>query len=298
MSARRASTPVRWPLAALLLAAAPLAAAQAPLQVWVSILPQAYLVERVGGDLVAVNVLVTPGASHETYEPTPRQMAELGQARVLIRVGLPFEESLLRKVTANLPGLLVVDGREGIELEPMEGPLADDGEETGHDHRAGSPDPHFWLDPQRLVTHAGTISRMLASLDPAHADTFERNRAALARDLEALDSRLTATLAPCRGRAMLVFHPAFGYLARRYDLRQLAVEVSGKEPSANQMARLIEVAKENGARSLYVQPQFGSRAAKVVAEAIGAKVVPLDPLARDVIANLSKMAETIAAGCR
>jgi zinc transport system substrate-binding protein len=136
----------------------------------------------------------------------------------------------------------------------------------------------------------------LALADPAGRAAYEANCAAFVGELEDLHRRMEAILAPVRGRTFLVFHPAFGYLADAYGLAQVAVEAEGKEPSARQLARLIERAREERVRAIFLQPQFSPKSAEKVAEAVGASVVVLDDLARDYPANMERMARAIAEG--
>jgi zinc transport system substrate-binding protein len=294
---------MRWTLILSILLLSLLAAACSPppvpetsaaIRVAVSILPQAYFVERIGGDLVTVDVLVGPGQSPATYEPTPKQMADLGRADLLVTCGVPFERSLLPKITAILPQLTIVDGTAGIELQPMPDHHDHDehGEDEGHEH--GLLDPHFWLDPQLVAVHAATICDQLVLRAPDHAEELHANLARLSAELSAIDTRIATRLAPFQGRSMLVFHPAYGYFARRYGLHQLAVEAGGKEPSARQLAQLIDQLRDTGTTVIFAQPQYSTRSAEVVAEAINGTVVPLDPLASDYLANLELMAGRVA----
>jgi zinc transport system substrate-binding protein len=266
------------------------------LEVWVSILPQQEIVHRIGGDRVDVRVLVTPGQSPATYEPTPKQMAGLEGADLLIRIGAPFETSLLRSVEALLPELDIVDGRRGIELVPMAEAAATDpsGAHGDHHHGSGLPDPHFWLDPLLVKVHAETVCEALCERAPRYAAGFRSRLAALHADLEGVHQRTTTRLAPFAGRELFVFHPAYGYFARRYGLRQVAVETGGKEPTGRQLARLIDSAREAEVSSIFVQPQFSGGAARAVADAIGAELVELDPLAADYLSNLERMADRVA----
>jgi zinc transport system substrate-binding protein len=284
------------------------AAAATPLAVMVSIQPQAHFVERVGGERVTVRVLVPPGQNHETYSVTPRQMADLAAARLFFRVGLPFENALLPKLRDSLPNVKIVDTRQGLRLRRSE---------CGHDHHhgegggahaeehlpvgdagAGSPlgmDPHIWLSPRLVQVQATTICDALSALDPAGAAAYARNLAAFRGELEALDRRLTERLAPVRGRAFLVYHPAFGYFADDYGLIQKPIEVEGKPPSASQLARIISEAKSAGVKVVFVEPQFSPKAAESVAAAIGGAVVRIDPIAKDYAANLERIAGELAA---
>jgi zinc transport system substrate-binding protein len=242
----------------------------------VSILPQAYFVERVGGEHVTTEVLVQPGHSPATYEPTPKQMVALAESQIFFRIGVPFENVLIPKIQANAPTLKVVDTRQGITL-------------LGRD-------PHIWLDPTLVAVQAGTIAEALAGLDPNRQAVYRQNLMAFQADLERLDSRIAAALAPVRGQEFFVFHPAYGYFAKRYGLTQVPIEVEGKEPSARQLAEVIERAKRQNVRVIFVQPQFSVQSAEAVAKAIGGAVVALDPLPRNYLAELDGLARKIQEG--
>ena len=270
------------------------------LSVFVSILPQAYFVERIGGESVTVEALVTPGQSPHTFEPTPQQMARLAEADLYFRIGVGFENSLMPRIESTIRGLPVADSREGLRLREIEGhhhDEEDEHEEEGEDDHEGD-DPHVWLSVRNAIHMAGTMRDALVRLDPEGKAAYEAGHRSLVADLEALDRRITAILAPVRGRPLFVFHPAFGYFADDYGLEQIAVETGGAEPSARQLARLIEEAREHGVRVLFVQPQFSQKTAEVVAREINGAVVPIDPLARDYIANLERMALAVEEGLR
>lgn len=280
-------------------AAQPANAPPEKLTVAVSILPQAHFVERVGGERVRAVVLVGPGQSPHAYEPTPKQVAELAGARAYFTIGVEFERGLLPRLRSSFPKLRVVDTRTGVPLRTMTGAEAvaecDHGHDHGrHDHQ-GTPDPHIWLSPRLVKIQAQTICDALADLDPAGAETYRRNLAAFQTDLDRLQDLLEVALAGLKGREVFVFHPAFGYFLDEFGLKQVPVEIEGKEPTARQLATVIERAKAAGVRVIFVQPQFSRKSAEAVAEAIGGVVVPLDPLARDFTANLEEMAAKIRA---
>jgi len=248
------------------------------IRVFVSILPQSELVERIGGERVEVNVLVRPGDSPATYSPTPKQLAELCEAKLFIRVGVPFEEGFIDKVRETYPKLKIVDQRENVRLlKSIHGT-----------------DPHIWLDPKRLKVQVQNIAKALVEVDPGGIDGYNDRLGKLIAELEGLDKRLGHMLAPYRGRTFLVYHPAYGYFADSYGLVQVAVEKGGKEPGGRRLARVIERARELKTKVIFVQPQFSKKGAELVAGAIGGKVVAMDPLARDVISNLEKMALAVA----
>lgn len=258
-----------------------------------SLPPVAFLLERIGGERVHVTTLVAPGQSPHTFEPTPAQIAGLSDARLYAAVGLPFESALLAKAQASQPELIVVDTREGITLLPG------DDHEHGHDHAHGDgdrgADPHFWVDPLRMKTMAGTIAAAMKRAAPAEAALFDRNLEALLCDLDAAHEHLKRTLAPVAGRTLFVYHPAFGYLAEAYGLKQCAVESEGKEPSARELAELVDRARRAGVRVIFQEPQYPAQGVQALAGEIGAQVQTLDPYGGDCIANFGRLGERIAA---
>ena len=284
------------------------------ISVFVSILPQAYFVERIGGERVHVETLVASGQSPHTYAPTPQQVAGLERCAAFFSIGLPFEERLLSKAATSLPNLNIVDCREGIELRIMEGgheheeheegaahehPAAEEAEEhAGHEHgaslSAAEMDPHVWLDPKRAKTIAANICAELCRLDPEHGEEYRANLKKLQSELTELDERIAATLKPLQGREFYVFHPAYGYFGDSYGLKQVPVEIEGKDPTPQQIATLIEKAKAAGVRVIFVQPQFSSKSAAAIAKEIDGAVVALDPLAEDYIKNIDEMARRLA----
>jgi len=253
--------------------------------VFVSILPLEYFVERIGREFVDVKVMVGPGQSPATYEPTPRQMTDLGRSRIYFRIGVPFEKALLPKVRDIFPDLKIVDVSRGIERLYFQS-LSE----------AETPDPHIWLDPKRGMIQARTIAEELSLLFPSRKEVFQRNLLSFLDDLKRLDHRLTSVLAPLQGRSFYVFHPAFGYFAQSYGLTQVAVEMEGKEPGLRSLSRLITRARKEGVKVIFVQPQYAKRDVEALAEAIGGAVVPIDPLPRDYIRSLDATAEAIRIG--
>jgi len=255
-----------------------------PCTVFVSIPPHRYVVARVAGPRARVEALLPVGQSPATYEPSPRQMARLAGARLYFPTGLPFEAPLLRRMPGSFPDVEVVDLRQGVPLRVFQGQ-----EGSGQ----GQPDPHVWLDPRRMKTQAGTACEALCRADPAGEPGYRSRLAGLVSDLEAADRRVSGILAPVRGGKIYVFHPAFGYFADAYGLVQVPLETEGKEPGPRQMAALMEQARTDRVRVLFVQPQHPTREAQAVADEVGARIEPLDPLAEDYPDNLDRMAASI-----
>lgn len=288
-------------LALLAAFAAPAAAAEQPITVAVSIPPQAWLAKQVGGEYVTPLVMLPPGASPATYEPGPRQLADLSRAKLYLAVGVPFERVFLPRLKAKLPGLTIAPMQAGIKLRRLEGSHhhgEGDHKKPLPGHEAGAPDPHVWLGPQQMQVMAVNTAQALSIIDHAHAEVYQANLKKVLDELGALNDELARTLAPLKGRTVLVYHPAYGYLLEAYGLKQEAVELEGKEPGPRRLAELIDEAKADHIKVIFVQPQFSPASAATVAGAIGGVVVSLDPLAYDYISNLRALAAKIAQGLR
>lgn len=291
---------------------APGRAEASPVNVFVSIAPQKYFVERIGGDLVNVAVMVPPGASPHAYEPKPAQMRALAQARVYFALGVEFERAWLPRITATHPGLLVVHTDSGIEKIPMvpHHHHNDDGHSHGRKHSHGHDsdfshghlhdglDSHIWLAPDLVRVQAGHILNALRELDPANASVYGENHARFMTDIDMLDAELRRILAGKQDMAFMVFHPAWGYFAMAYGLEQIPVEVEGKEPKARDLERLIDRARERGIAVVFVSPQFSARSAEMIASSINGQVVSIDPLAEDWLENMRVVAEKFRAAVR
>ncbi len=243
-----------------------------------SILPQADFVEHVGGDNVEVIVMIPPSANPATYEPTASQLKAASSAAMYVKVGsgLPFEEVWLDNIGSANPNMLIVDTSEGVDLIPG--------------------DPHIWLSPRSAMVQVENIYKGLVAVDPENSEYYYRNKEQYINDLEVLDTDITESLSGFDGRNFMVFHPSWGYFSRDYDLTMIAVEIEGKEPSAGDMVHLVETAKENNIKFIFVQPQFSTKSAEVIAKEIGGSVVAVDPLPQDYITNLRIVSNTFAQG--
>ena len=268
----------------------------ADLSVFVSVMPLKYFVERIGGEHVDVKVMVQPGHSPHTYEPTPHQIAALSSARAYVRIGMPFEALWIDRMQAMYPQLEIIDPRRGIDLLPMRYQAVDIGGENreGDVHSHISGDPHVWLDPLQVKIIAENIRDNLIDLDQGNGDVYNRNALQFLDELDQLDADIRRLTTTVRNRRFLVFHPAWGYFARAYDLEQLSVEHEGKEPGPRTLANLIAASKRLNIRKVFVQKQFSTRLAGTLAQELEGRVVVLDPLAEDYIENLRQAAKAIS----
>jgi len=270
-----------------------------PLRVFASVLPIKTFVEKVGGEHVEVRAMVRPGFNPHTYDPTPQQISALAKTALYVRTGVPFEKSWMVRIHSANPKMQVLDARTGITLREMKAHGHDEhGHESEHqdheDEDKHDQDPHVWTSPMLVKHMLGNIRDKLSELDPAHAADYARNHDIFLAELEVLDNEIDALLEPLSNRKFMVFHPAWGYFADRYHLTQVPIEYQGKEAGARRIAELIEHAKHEQIRVIFVQPQFDKRSARQVAEAINGRVIAVDPLAANYVDNLRRVGQEFA----
>lgn len=278
-----------------------------PVKVFVSILPQKYFVEKIGGDLVDVSVMVQPGASPATYEPKPRQMVALANTKSYLAIGVPFEAAWLEKIAAMNRNMVVVHTEAGINKLSMmvhlhneegghrhlerEGHYDKEGEHQHKKQHHGVKDPHVWLSPPLVMQQARNIFEALVALDPVHLASYETNYKKFIMELVVLDLELNRVFHRSGEHTeFMVFHPSWGYFARAYGLEQVPIEIEGKEPKPAELQDLIRYARERRIKVVFVQPQFSWQAARTIAQSIGGQVVFVDPLALDWAKNLREVA--------
>ncbi len=266
--------------------------------VYVSILPQKYFVERIGGDRVDVSVMVMPGASPATYEPSARQMVKLARAKAYFSIGVAFESAWLPRMADTNREISVVRTDAGITKRPIDGGDHGHGGHDDHDH--GILDPHIWLSPELVKTIASNTCAGLAKIDPANKAFYQANLSSFLSEIEAVDADIRSAFGslPKEKRSFMVFHPSWGYFAHDYGLRQIPIEVEGKSPSPRELAEIVEHGRELNIPVVFVQPQFSQKSAKVIAAEIEAQVVPLDPLAEDWPANFQRVVEALQGALR
>jgi zinc transport system substrate-binding protein len=274
----------------------PASAPDGRLRVAVSVPPQAYFVERIGGDRVAVEVMIPPGFSHVDYPLTPRQMAGLAATHIYIKVGHPsfdYERRYIDPILEREPQIRVVDMSRGIRFLPGESSHEDGHGHGPSDHDHGDGDPHVWVAPETVAVAARNIARALEAADPAGAPVYRANLHSFLEEIAGLDREIRAVLAGAPGRKFMVYHPDWGYFAHQYGLEQIAIEAEGKEPSAAQMIRLIDRARREQVRVIFIGGGFPRKSAQVIADAVGGRVVVADPQQKDWPDNLRHVAAAL-----
>lgn len=250
----------------------------------VSILPQKYFVERIAGDRFDIHVITPPGASPETYEPTPRQMKTLSESALYFSNGyLMFEDHIIEKM-GNEISEKMIDLSQDIDL--IAGEIVEHGD---HVHLHGI-DPHYWLAPNEVKIQAETILGALKALDPDNSAAYEANFQEFINDIDALDIHIRSLIVKSKTRTFLIYHPAFAYFARAYDLTQVALELDGKEPTISHTKFIADLARKEGINTILIQSQFNKAAAEVVANEINGNVELLDPLPENWLENMYAIA--------
>lgn len=271
----------------------PSACAQAgqPVSAFVSIAPQNYFVRKVGGDRVHVSVMVEPGSNPAEYEPRPSQITALTGADIYFAIGVPFERTWLKRFSTINPDMSIVFTDSDIKKLPM---ASHHHPKDSHQQESEFNDPHIWLSPPLVMLQSRALLDGLIRVDPGSSAYYRQNYRQWIQELVELDDDMLNLFQHKGGRNyFMVFHPAWGYFARAYGLEQIPVEIEGKEPKASHLQDFIRLAKRNGLKVMFAQPQFSSKSAKVIADAIGGEIQFIDPLAPDWGPNLRQAAQKI-----
>lgn len=263
--------------------------------VTVSILPQRYFVQRIVGDNYRVKVMIPPGHSPATYEPTPREMKTVSESVLYFRIGhIAFEKAWMDNIASLNKEMTVVDTSRDVSLITGAVPHSHGESEDGRHHDHTGIDPHIWLSPSAVKIQIKHIldAFMDVETNPENRVLYETNYRNFVADIETLEAKNEAILSPLKGNKFMVYHPAWSYFAREYGLIQFPIEMEGKIPGAADMKRIIDTANRENIRVIFVQQQFDSNSARAVANEITGKVIAMDPLAPDWLENMKKIALT------
>lgn len=232
-------------------------------KITVSIEPLRYLTEQIVGDRFEVVTMVPKGSSPETYEPTARQMADLSESILYIKVGeLGFERTWMPRLTSNAPHITVVNSSEGI---------------TSH---IGD-DPHSWMSARNAIIMAHNIYEAVKRIDVKDSVFFRQRLDSLCNVIHATDKYIRQTTAQAHCKSFIIYHPALTYFASDYGLEQLALEEHGREPSAAELEQIISTARAKGVKTMFIQREFANRNVDIITNTIGARKVEINPLGYD-----------------
>jgi zinc transport system substrate-binding protein len=251
------------------------------IRISVSILPQAFFVERVAGKRSSVHVMIPKGASPETYEPTPQQLVALADSQIYVKVGapgFPFEEKYLRTFSERNRKMTIIDMSAGMTFRKT--------------------DPHVWTSPSAVRIAAKNIARALTLRDPPHGEEYRRNLDRFLREIDDLDGEIRTVLGGKKGYSFMVYHPAWGYFADEYGLKQLAVEEEGKPVSAAHIRKTVDLARKKKIGAILFQKGFDAKSARAIARDIGGEIVETDPLERNWFLGMRKFVAILAKALR
>ncbi len=268
--------------------------AQSKPTVLVSIPVYRYFVERIAGDTVKVCSLVPSGANPHLYEPTPKEVFQVSQANLFIRLGEPSEQKAYTVLQEQNPSMRMVNLSEGIALLSHE-----EGEEAFGkihccSHHGESKDLHIWLSPRLAKRQAEQIAAELIQLWPSHSQLYTEGLKTFIEDLDQLDRTISTVLADKKGSAILVSHPAFGYLCQDVGLHQISIEIEGKDPLPQDITQVLKKAKEYKITHIIAEPQYSDKGVKLIAERLGIPIVVIDPYAEDYLKNMKHLAQVLA----
>ena len=245
----------------------------------VSILPQQYFIEQLAGDLVEVNVMIPPGASPATYEPTVLQLGKLDRSSVYMRIGhIGFEQSWMNKIHSVNPELKIVDLSVGVEIiqEKEEEDAGKAGASHGHMHHG--PDPHIWMSARNAGIIARNIHQELILLFPGEKESLQASYENFQLYLDSLHRTIMDELRDLENRKFMIYHPALTYFARDYGLEQFPLEIEGKAPSPAHLKEMTDLARANNISKILIQSQFDRKNAEILARETNSVLIPFDPL--------------------
>lgn len=241
-------------------------------RVAVTIEPLRFFAEQIGGPDWQVVTIVEQGFSPEEYSPTPQQVAEVKDCQCLFKVGqLGFETTWLTRMVNDTS--LICNTSAGISTHNF--------------------DPHTWTSPNNAKIICRNIAKTFIDLDPHHAHTYRTRLLRLEDLIDSVDTEIRTILDSLSSRTFVIAHPALTEFANEYGLRQIAIEQNGKEPTPQTLHSLINQAKAEGAKVVFVQKEFADNSAQVIAQQIGAKIVVINPLDYDWVNQILLIAKSL-----
>lgn len=258
--------------------------------VLVTVSPHKYFVEKIAGNTVTVELMVPAGSSSHTYEPTPKQMIQAGKADLWFIIGETFETRAGNALRSHNDALQLIDMRKNLDLISTD----DHGSHCIHCRHASGYDLHIWLSPKMAKIQAQTIADVLIARYPEHKQAYLDNLQKFQTELDAMDKEVAAILKNGKHRVFMVSHPAYAYFCRDYNLEQLSIEFEGKDPTPQQLTKVINRARAEGITTVFIQPQYNNKGARLIAKELGAQVIELDPYSENFAESLSEIAKQIS----
>ncbi|WP_096020518.1 metal ABC transporter solute-binding protein, Zn/Mn family [Campylobacter lanienae] len=248
-----------------------------------TILPVEYFIEQIGSNSVEITTIVKANADPHSFEPKVSDMKKLEFSDLFFAVGIEYEGVWLPKFSKAYPNLKIINTQANAHMPQ------DHDNHDGHDHEEF--DTHIWLDPIMAKDQAKIIAQALSDEYPQNSQIYSQNLDKFNQEIDKLDSYIKDSLKDLKNRKFMVFHPSWGYFAKRYDLTQIAIESGGKEPKPAALARLIKRAKDENIKVIFTSPGFSKKSAELIAKQTGAKLIEIDPLSKEWLENMYKIAD-------
>jgi zinc transport system substrate-binding protein len=243
----------------------------ANINVIVSILPQKNFVKNIGGDKVDITFMVKPGSSPHTYEPKPTQMKAVSKADIYFSIGVEFENVWLDKFKAQNKNMIIVDVGKNIKKLDIDENMKHDEDDIK--------DPHIWTSPNNIKIIAKNILNTLIKYDIPNTTYYKNNYNKFIQKIDKIDNQIKNIFNKMSKKpTFLVFHPAWAYYASYYGLKQISVEIGGKNPKPKSIIKIIKIAKQNHIKAIFVSPEFSTKSAKLIANELNIEVIKISPL--------------------
>jgi manganese/iron transport system substrate-binding protein len=235
-------------------------------------------VRRVGGEHITLMQLIPVGVDVHAFEATPRDLAVISDAHVVFINGAGLE-TFMDSLLESAGGVPLVPVSAGIDLLPFE--LDDEhiDEDENHDDDHGEVDPHVWFDPNLVAVWVHNIEEVLSTLDPQHAEVYHDNTEAYEAELSALDDwiRVEVARVPEENRLLVTDHALLTYFAAQYGFAQVGAVIPATttlaEPSAQELAALVEAIKEYSVPAIFVGHTVSPRVSEQITADLGIKLV-------------------------
>ena len=255
-------------------------------RVAVSIFPIYDVVRRVAGPDADVILVLPPGHTEHSFDPSPKDIEEVSQAKLGVMVGLsldPWMEKLMKDAAPNARTIKV--GERVPTLTVKDDPIGDEAAhrtipEDDHDHDKGATDPHVWMDPSRVRLMVKAIGDELSKVDSAHANAYRERATQVDGEIDKLDKEVETQTKAWKTRGFITFHGSFNYFADRYKLDILAViePFPGSTPTGEYIEEVLKVVTDKKVPALFGEPQLDQRPAKTIADQAKIALGTLDPV--------------------
>jgi len=259
--------------------------AYAKLNTIVSIVPQQTFLKAIGGDKINITLMVKAGNSPHTYEPKPSDMIKIHNANIYFTIGVEFEKVWLSKFQNQNTNMNIIDTSKGVKRLNIS--------HKHQDNHKQSQDPHIWTSPANVKIIASNIYNALVKYDPTNKNYYKHNLDNFLTHIDNTNYKIKNILKDTKLTKFMVFHPSWGYFANEYNLIQFPIELEGKQPKPKELINIINQARKQKIKVIFVSPEFSHKLALTIANELKIKVKKVSPLNPNWSKNLIDLAKAI-----